>query len=188
MKGIILIVAAAICVLALVLYAQSTGPQALEARVGFASAGNIVARLPETAQVRAQLDTLKGQYDQELQDKVSELQQKMDVYKQREQMMNELIKKNKLDEINAQRNSIEQFRQQASQALAQKEQELMAPLFNKVQVAIDKVATERNYTHVLNLDAGNPLLLYAKPEFQVDSLVVTSMGLPYTPAGAEGQK
>jgi hypothetical protein len=46
-------------------------------------------------------------------------------------------------------------------------------VLGKVQTAIDQVAAEYGYTHILNIDAREvPLMLYAEKATRIDSLVL----------------
>ena len=52
--------------------------------------------------------------------------------------------------------------------LLKKQQELMAPVLEKVQKAIEAVAKEKGYTYILDAAAG---VLYADPQYDVSDLV-----------------
>lgn len=167
-KSLLILIASVIVIMSMTL--RETAPTA---RIGYASSGFIMKQLPETKVVVEELDTLQKQFSEQFNEKIMAYQEKLQAFKKNEQSMNELVKADKEEELKSMQASIAKFQQQAEQALKQKEQELMKPVYEKVQSAIDKTAKEYGYTHILNIDSKDvPLMLYAEKGTRVDSLII----------------
>ena len=172
-----LLIFAGLLVGGLGLMAVMPNERAGQAAVGYASVRNLVSRLPELQNVNLTMDTLRQEFTEELQSMVGEFQLKSENFQKQSAMLNDIIRESKRAELLKMERSIQEFQDKANEALSEREGELMSPLLNKVQTAIDKVSKARGYTHVFNLDAGTPLLLYAEPQFQIDSLVLLELNI-----------
>ena len=74
---------------------------------------------------------------------------------------------------------IQQFLANKEQELEQKEAELMNPLLERVQNAINEVAAEQKLDLVLNAQAGgSPVLLYADQGMDITETVMDRLGIP----------
>ena len=71
------------------------------------------------------------------------------------------------------------FQKTAQEDIQKKEQTLLAPLYDKIQVAIDAVAKANNFTLVLNAYDGtsSPNLLYAQASSDITPLVLKHLGI-----------
>jgi outer membrane protein len=70
-------------------------------------------------------------------------------------------------------------------SLQRKSGELLEPVFEKIQNAIDAVAKANGYTHVFNSgqpEAGLNILLYARDEDNISDLVLKQLGITPPPA------
>jgi len=161
-----------------VLVAMTTKITAPTSRIGFASSANIMKSLPETRSALIELDSLRKQFNDQFNTKVEEYQSKLSALKDEGGRLNAVVKKDREEELQALQASIAKFQQTAEDALKKKEQELMTPLFEKVQKAIDEVAREHDYTHILNIDSRDvPLMLYAQQATRTDSLIIQKLNL-----------
>jgi Skp family chaperone for outer membrane proteins len=58
-------------------------------------------------------------------------------------------------------------------AFIQRQNELLAPILNKLKTIIEKVAIENNYSIVFDASAGS--ILYAKPSLDITDLILNEM-------------
>lgn len=164
-----------LCMAIFILMAMtSKGPAT---HIGLASGSNILNQMPETSAVRAVLDTFKYELDLQFQSKVDELKRKQELYKNEHANLNEIVRADREEELNAIQESIVQFQKTAQEAYEQKEAELMEPILESFQSALSIVAEDQGFTHVFNVDAanGSSLLLYAQDYARVDSLVINTI-------------
>ncbi len=76
--------------------------------------------------------------------------------------------------------NIDDAREKAEARLNQKRSELMTPLQEKLQKAIDEVAQEGDYTYILNnaMGAGIPTILYGMESHDVTLDIAKRLGIP----------
>ena len=151
-------------------------------KYAFASEGYILSALPETKQVEAQLDSYKKQLDTRLETKVKEYQEKGADFERNYANMTDLERADKQEELQVIQDSILKFERDAQTSLQEKQQELLEPVIDKVQNAIDAIATEKGYDYVVRAEA----LLFAKPAFDISDLVIKKLGV--TPPSKKTKK
>ena len=105
----------------------------------------------------------------------AELENKYADYTTNQATMSNIIKQTKEREIQDLQTRIETFNQQAQQDLADKENELTAPVIEKAKKAVEAVAKENGYTYVFNSSQG--MLLYAEPADDITTLVKKKLGI-----------
>jgi outer membrane protein len=152
-------------------------------KIGYASTDYIIAQMPETKQVQSELQAYQRQLMNKINATMQGLQQQFAQYQQEAQNMTEQARQEKEQELQELQQQIQQDQQQAQLSLQRKEQELMAPLYNKIQTNIDKVAEQEGYSHIFASDvAGNAVLLYVQDNEGADisDKVLRAMGITPT--------
>lgn len=150
-------------------------------KTGYISVDQVVSLMPETTRLdsllrKYQADTLNTQF----QYIVSE-------YNRKDSMVNTKDSVNKSAAVKAQiRQELEQYAYQiqnwqsiAQQALQAKQQELLEPIYRKVDNAIQAVAKESGYAYVLNREA----LLVMPPADDLLPLVAKRLNVKVPTAG-----
>ncbi len=152
--------------------------EAAPSRVGYLSINQLVSQLPEYRQQRGRLDTVIYEFNVALQSKMTEFQQKQQAYIRDSAAMNTVIKEDKLNELQNLSQSIQAFKQLSEEEVMKQDSALLQPVLNSLQEAIDQVAQEHGYTHVLNTDVsaqnGPPMVLYAEEESDITELVLAA--------------
>jgi outer membrane protein len=166
MKKVLLI--AFISLLAGTSYAQTT-------KVGTVDRYYILTKMPELVGME---NALKD-YNKELQ---NDLKEKLDnydkVYKTAEanfDMMTNAQKEAKQKELTDLENDISKFRQNGAQLIQLKENELITPLYSKINDYVALVAKELSFTQIFF--TGDSNLVYLDPAFDITSKVLDKMGL-----------
>ncbi len=96
---------------------------------------------------------------------------------QADSTMNELIKKEKMDALNALNNKLTKLEKSATGELNNKREELYKPIREKMEAAIATVAKKYKYDYVLDVSYGN--IIYVKNEADnILDLVKKELGLP----------
>lgn len=158
-----------------------------QVKIGYTNVDVILGQLPETKTVEAELKTRKDQYDASYKQKVTDFQTKLQAYEKGAATMSDVIKADKEKELQAAQANIEEFQKSAQDDLQKKQNQLLAPILQKIQTAIDAVSKENTYTHVFNIDAGQgttPILLYATEESNITNLVLKKLGVDPAKAAA----
>lgn len=149
-------------------------------KVGYTNVDYVLNNLPDAKDIENKLKTEKAQYDKLLQDKIADFQKKYDDYQKNAQTMSAVIRADREKELQNGQQSIQEFQQNSESALAQKQQQLLAPVLDKIDKAIKDVAKEAGYTYVFNTDAGQgstPILLVAPDSDNISDLVFKKLGV-----------
>ncbi len=125
-----------------------------ELKIGHANVLEILEALPETdsAELLIEKDTkdlelMLEEMQVEYNKLVSEYQENLSTY-------SEVIRSTKESDIVEMQNRIQTFQQNASQQLQQRGTELMQPIYDKIQQAINKVGEREGYAYVLDTSKG----------------------------------
>ena len=114
--------------------------------------------------LESQLSAMQGEYQASVQD-----------YQSNEATYTDLVKQDKIAEIQGLEQRIQAFQQNAQNALQQKEQELLEPILSKARAAIEDVAKEGKFTYIFDSSMGS--ILYADESENVMTLVKKKLGL-----------
>ena len=172
--------------LALILAGFSASAQNL--KIGFANTDYILSQMPEAKSIQSELASFQKQLSSKINATAQGFQQQVQQYNQAAPTMTEEAKANKEKELSDLQQQIQQDQQNAQLQLQQKQEELLAPVYKKIQSSIDKVAKANGYTHIFTPDvAGSPVLLYVQNEEEanISDLVLKDLGITPTspPAG-----
>lgn len=157
-------------------YSQSTPPQVIQ-KIGHADWEYIFSKLPELKKIEVELVTFEAQLQNQLKQKRQELETKYKTFQTLPETTPEAIRKDKESELVYLQQNIQQFQQEAQQALQKKQSELMAPVFTRIGKAIEEVAVENGYAYVMNpkISGGTDFLLYASDKYDISDLVLAKL-------------
>lgn len=138
-----------------VLAVSSLQVQAQGQTIGYVDPQAILARMPETAAVTQRIQNFYEQKQQELQAKEAAFQQEVANFQQRVNVISEEAKTNEEERLGKMQADLISFRDEAERAVDTRRGELVAPLLQQIQTAIDKVAKAKSLTYVLNTTTSN---------------------------------
>ncbi len=151
---------------------------AQDLKIGYTNVEYILSFLPETKQVQSEVAAYGTQLQNQLQSKITDFQSKADAFQKTAATMTDLIRADKQEELQNLQTSIQKFQNEAQTSIAQKEQDLFKPLFEKISNAINVVSERENFTHVFSAGVpGVDVLLYAKPSDDISNLVLGELGI-----------
>ena len=122
-------------------------------KFGHINTQELFAQMPEVAQVRAKMDTIQSQYENKLASMNEEIQKKMQDYQAQEATMADAIKQIRQQELQEMNQRIQLFYQTAEQDIQKKQQELLAPVHEKMAKAIKAVGERENFTYIFDSQA-----------------------------------
>lgn len=122
-------------------------------KFGHINTQELFAQMPEVNTVRLQMDTIQGQYENMLSSMQEEFQKKVQDYQAGEATMAEGIKQMRQQELQDLQGRIQQFYQTAEQEITRKQQELLAPVHEKLTKAIQAVGKKEGYTYIFDTAA-----------------------------------
>ncbi|RIV27394.1 OmpH family outer membrane protein [Fibrisoma montanum] len=149
-------------------------------KLGYTNIDYILGQTPESKDITNQLTIQRTQSENELKRMQKELEDKYNAYEKGAASMTDVIRKDRETELQSLQARIQEFGRTAEQSLQTKYQQLVNPVVQKIQKAIDAVAAENSYTYVFNLDAGAntiPILLVAPPQDNITDLVLKKLGI-----------
>jgi outer membrane protein len=151
--------------------------RAQEAKIGYTNAEAVLASLNEFKVVKSDLEAYQKQIETQMQSKYSEYQQKAESLQKVMNDISELVKQDKIKELQTLEKNIQDFEAQAKADMQKKQNDMLSPLYEKIQKAIDEVSKADNLTFVFSSGtAGLPILLYAKEEFDITNKVIAKLG------------
>ena len=128
-------------------------------KIAYVNSAEILEAMPESAKVRSNLESYYGELQSQLQTMLTEYSSKVQDYEANQASMSNLVKQSKEKEIVDMENRIQQFRANADEELAKKQEELLKPVLDKVQNAINAVGKEKGYTYIIDNAAGTLVYL-----------------------------
>lgn len=152
-------------------------------KIGYTNIEYVLSLMPEAKQIESELANYEKQLGTQLQAKYGDYQAKVADYQKNAATFTDVVRADKETEITRLQTSIQEFEQNAQNSLLDKRDQLLAPAFEKIGIAIEQVSKENAYTHVFNMTAGGQsILLYAREEDNVSNLVLKKLGIN-PPAG-----
>lgn len=139
-----------------------------ELQVGFVNPQEVLAKMPEMRAVQQRLTNFAEQKQAELVEQETALQQAFADYQNTVSVISEAASQRKLEEIEKMQQDFITAQQNAEQALQQRREELLGPLFQQISQAINAVADQMNLSYVLNTttSTGDLIILYVSQEYQ----------------------
>jgi outer membrane protein len=145
-------------------------------KIGHVNMSEIMTSLPESDSARMLLEKDTKELQQMLENMQVEYNKLIDDFDKNEAAYSELIKENKRNEIAGVQDKISKFQQNAQQQLQQRNNELIQPILQKIQKAIDKVATQEKFTYIFDISQG--IVVYVSPDsHDINSLVISELGV-----------
>lgn len=170
---------------AAVLLASALPTAQAQSRIGYTDYELIIVQMPEYRQVQQQLQQTAQADREALSGMEQEIQQKFADYQSQAGVLSSEARSQREEEIVQMQTNLQQEQQRRLQALGQRENELLQPLFDRLQGAIDEVATARNLSVVLATRAStDPVLLFAGDDtVDITSEVMSKLGISMTQSG-----
>lgn len=119
-------------------------------KFGHINTQELFAQMPEVAQVKLKMDTIQSQYENQLASMNEEIQRKYQDYQQNEATMPDAIKQMRQQELQEMQGRLQTFYQTAEQDIQKKQQELLAPVHEKMTKAIKTVGEREGYTYIFD--------------------------------------
>jgi len=142
--------------------------QAQDMKIGFVEPRAVLERMPEMRAVQQRLQNFAERKQNELTEKEQELQTEIEVYQQKAGVISENARQEEEERLSAMDTEFRELQQQAQQEMQQQRAELMSPLLEQIQDAIDSVASRMELDYVLNTTTsnGDVIILYVSPEIR----------------------
>jgi outer membrane protein len=146
-----------------------------QTKVGTIDNEYIISMMPETKTVVKITQAYGAKLDSSFTIKVNNFKAQLEDYKLKEKDMGVLEKKTIQKELTTLEDDIKKYQKNGNTLMGLKKDELMRPLYNKLNAAIATISEENGYTQILTL-AGNQFA-YIDPKFDITDLVISNLGI-----------
>jgi len=146
-------------------------------KLGYTSAEAVLGQLPEAKTIEAELKAYTAQLTKEIESKQKEFQTKYQDYAANSTKMAVVVREQREKELQSLKESMDDFQKKAQESYQKKQQDLLTPVFDKIQKAIDEISKAETFDFIFNTDAsGVPILLFAKEEHNITNKVIIKLG------------
>ena len=139
--------------LGVALFVMSGVAQA-QVKIAHVNTAEILDAMPDKAKAEKSLEKYYGELQSQLETMAKEYQTKMQDYEANQATMSNLVKQSKEKEIVDLQTRITQFQANAENEFENKRAELLKPILDKIQNAINAVGKVKGYTYMLDLATG----------------------------------
>ncbi len=147
-------------------------------KFAFVDTDYILDRIPTYKSALEQLDKISADYQKEIEDMYSQVDQLYKAYQKEKVLLTEEQKTNKEDAIVAKEKDIKELQKKyfgSDGAVFQKRQELVKPIQDEVYKAVKELALEGGYAVIFDTAAGAGIL-YENPKYNMSDDVLTKLG------------
>ncbi|MCS6968538.1 MAG: OmpH family outer membrane protein [Cytophagales bacterium] len=146
-------------------------------KIGFTNPDAILSALPEAKTIEAELKTYQNQLANELQNKQKEFQTKLEAYQKNVNDLAPAIRESRERELQNLSQALQDFQEKAQADMQMKQAQLLQPVYEKIQKAIDELAKAENFDYIFVSDAGQmPIILFAKEEYDITNKIIAKLG------------
>jgi outer membrane protein len=145
-------------------------------KLGHINSQELFAAMPERDTAQKQLQNIAQQFENTLEELEVEYNKKLDDYQKNADMMTDLIKKTKENELQDLIQRIQNFQVEAEQDLAKQRTELLKPIQEKAFKAVNEVAEEQGFTYIFDMGVG-AIIYVADNTEDILPLVKKKLGL-----------
>ncbi len=138
----------------------------------------ILENIPEYKDAQNQLDEYAAEYQQEVEEKIDEINKMIQDFQAEAVLMPEDVKNKKEEEINKKKEELATFQNQRfgkDGDLFLKREELVKPIQEKIFNAIEEIAVDKNYSFVFD-KAGSLSILYVNAKYDISDDVLDKVG------------
>ena len=123
---------------------------AQEVKIAFVNTQEVFMAMPEVADMQKKMDDLNAKYKKELETMQGEFQKKYSDFVAQQDSLTENIKVRRMQDIQDMQQRMDNFVQVAQQDVNKQQQDLVAPIQQKMADAIKAVGAEQGYTYIID--------------------------------------
>lgn len=135
-------------------FALNSVASAQTIKIAHVNTNEVMNAMPDKAKAEKNLETYYNELQEQLKTMYTEYQNKLQDYQANAETMSNLVKQSKEKELVDLESRITAFQTNAESEFENKRAELLAPLLEKIQNAINSVGKEKGYTYILDLATG----------------------------------
>lgn len=144
-------------------------------KVGTINEDYIINLMPESKTVIKMAQDYGAKLDSSFSIKLKDFQERVEKFRKEEKEMGELMKKTVIKELAALEEDIKRYQDNGNKLMQLKQEELMRPLYKKLNDAITEIAKQQGYSQILTT-TGNQFA-YIDEKFDITKLVMNKLGV-----------
>jgi outer membrane protein len=153
------------------LYISMTSYSQIQLKIGHVNYDEILQALPERDSAKAVLEKETKEMQAAFVQLTAAYNQLYDDYQKGVSSYSASVKKTKEDELIDKQRRLSEFEQNAKTTLQNRNTELVTPIIEKINKAINKVATENGFTYILDISKGS-VVFVSKESQNITQLVL----------------
>jgi outer membrane protein len=166
MKNIwIILIVACLLPLSATAFAQTT------LKLGHVDINQILSSLPQRDSAAAVMEKETKEVQHTFEEMTAEYNKLFDDYEKAAPSLTDVVKKAKEADLLDKQKRLEEFQQNASSKLDQRNADLVKPILDKILKAVDKVASENGFTYILDVSKGS-VVYTSKDSQNINPLVL----------------
>lgn len=147
-------------------------------KFGHINTSELVSLMSETDSAMVQLQAYQNELVEEMDAMQTEYNQKLNTYQQKSSTWTAAIRESKESELSEIVQRLNQFQQTAQQDLANMQQTLMTPIYQKAQEAINKIGKDNNLIYIFDTSAGAIIYMDEEQSMNLLSQAKAALGIP----------
>lgn len=162
---------------------QPLSVQAQDMKIGYVEPRAILERMPEMRAVEQRMQNFIERKRDELSTQEQSFQEELELYQQKVGVISDTARQQEEERLGQLQMELQQSQNQIRQEIQQRQSELMAPLLEQVQGAINEVSSEMGIDYVLNTttSTGDVVILYVREElreqYDITDAVMRNLGI-----------
>lgn len=153
-------------------------PDSSARRIGYANLEYITSRLPDMKAIETDMKSTQTQLRNQIQARSQEVQKQYQDFTENAAGLPDTVRARRQEQIEQAMADLERMQQDAQVTLQNKQKLLMAPLYLKINRAIEEVARENGYELILTEKMGGfSFLLFSDKRLDVSDLVLRKLGV-----------
>lgn len=152
--------------------------EAQQLKFGHFDSGAFLQSMPEAATIQKTLNDEQSKMESQLVALQEDFTKQVKDYQQKSSTMTEAEARAKEEELSELSQRIQLFRQTAAQDLQKKQQELITPVLQKVQAAVQQVGANNGFTFIFERSGSAGLIVYnGQKSVDITPLVKKQLGI-----------
>lgn len=152
-----------------------SGSLSAQEKIGHVNSLFIISEMPEYATAQSTLSKEEEELAKAYEVLITEYLEKENELIEKGPEMMDAIRESKTNYLMSLQQKIQDFEVSAQEDLMAREEQLLEPILDKANTAIQEVAKANGYTYVLDVASG--AVLYAPDAKDINDLVLTQLGL-----------
>lgn len=148
-------------------------------QIAYVDSEYILSRLPEYATVQEQVDRMAAEWEAELRERQTAIDELFQAYQARELLYTNEERQRKQEEIIQAEDELERLRMQyfgPEGQLFSEQDRLLRPIQERILVAVEEVATADGYDYVFD-KTSDYLFLFAREQYNLSDRVLEELGI-----------